>query len=145
MDHLLLARTALTSLCIIQAVATTAIDFSKTHATNPLWTGHARFHVVWQSSTIVLLSALEVGLIWLSAPFGAGRFYLAALLAALSPIGFFTAFLSRKLFAGTLSDPNGIAPVHVRLLGRVRSIDMNLVAVTLALLSLFAIVEIYRA
>jgi hypothetical protein len=90
---------------VIQAITTVLIDLSRTHATNPLWTGHARFHVVWQSSTVVFLSAVELILIWLTAPRLDARFYLAALLAALQPSGVLTAFLSRKCFADTLSDP----------------------------------------
>ena len=145
LDHVLLARIALSSLCVIQATASVRIDFSRTHATNPLWVGHARFHVVWQSSTVVFLSVAELFVVWVSGANQTERFYLAAVLAGLSPMGFLSAFLSRKLFAATLSDPNGIPPARVRLFGVVRSIDMNLVAVVAALFSLFAIVEIYRA
>jgi hypothetical protein len=92
----------------------------------------------------VFLSVVALFLIWVPGPYFAGRFYLAALLAALSPLGFLTAFLSRRLFAGTLSDPNGIPPAHFTLFGTVRTIDMNLTAVIAALLSLIAIIEIYR-
>ena len=144
LDHTLLARIALSSLCLLQAIASVAIDFSRTHATNPLWVGHARFHVVWQSSTVVFLSVVELFLVWVLGPNHAERFYLAAVLAGLSPMGFLSAFLSRKLFAGTLSDPNGIPPAHIKLFGAVRSIDINLVAVVAALFSLCVIVEIFR-
>jgi hypothetical protein len=125
-------------------MATVAIDMNRTHATNSLWPGHARFHVVWQGSTVVLLSIADLVLIWVSGPYSTGSFYFAALLAAISPIGFLTAFLSRRLFAGTLSDPNGIPPVRVSLFGTTRSIDMNLAAVIAALLALIAILGIYR-
>jgi hypothetical protein len=145
MDHLLLARGSLSFLCVIQAIATTAIDFNRTHATNPLWTGHARFHVVWQSCTIVLLSGLELVLVWSSGPDADRRFYLATLLAAASPLGFLSAFASRKLFKGTLSDPNGIPPAHLKIFGSTRDIDLNLVAVIVALISLSAIIAIYRS
>ena len=144
MNHVLLARIALSSLCVIQAIATVAIDFNRTHATNPLWTGHARFHVVWQSSTVVLLSGLEVVLVWRSGSYADAGFYLAALLAGLSPLGFLTAFVSRRMFGGTLSDPNGIPPARVRVLGKVREVDANLVAVVVAVVVLVAIVTIYR-
>jgi hypothetical protein len=126
LDHLLLARVALSCLCGIQAIATVAIDFNRTHATNPLWTGHARFHLVWQSATIVFLSALELLLIWFSGLNDTPAFYLALVLAALSPLGFLTAYVSRRRYAGTLSDPNGIPSARVRLFGDVRAIDMNL-------------------
>lgn len=145
MDHILLARTSLSCLCVIQAIATIAIDFNRTHASNPLWPGHARFHLVWQGITIVFLAGLEFALVWWPGPYADGRFYLAALLAALSPLGFVTAVASRKLFGGTLSDPNGIPVARLRLLGHVRSIDMNLVAVFAALVSLSAIVVIFRS
>lgn len=145
MNHPLFAEVALSFLCVVQATATVALDFNRTHATNRLWTGHARFHLVWQSSTVVLLSGLELFLVWVQGPLEAQRFYLAALLSAISPPGFSTAFISRALFGGTLSDPNGIRPVNVRLLGSVRAVDLNLAAVMLALLSVLVMIWIFRS
>ena len=144
MDHVLFARLSLSGLCGMQALATVMIDINRTHATNPLWTGHARFHVVWQSSTVVFLSAVELLLIWLM-PRSDSRFYLAALLAALSPMGFLAAWVSRRLFAGTLSDPNGIPPARLRIFGADRYVDLNLTAVIAALVSLLLILALYRA
>lgn len=128
---------------MVQGLATLAIDFNRTHATNPAWTSHARFHVVWQSVTVALLSALAFVLIWLHGPYQKDAFYVALLLTALSPLGFMIAFASRKIFWGTLSDPNGIRPVRLTLFGVVFSIDLNLVAVVVALLLLGAILAIY--
>ena len=145
MDRHFLAEVALTFLSVVQPIATVAIDFNRTHATNPLWPGHARFHVVWQSSTVVLLSMLGIFLIWHQGPYEAQRFYLAALLAAFSPLGFLIAFASRGLFGGKLSDPNGIPPVRLRLLGSVSTSDVNLAAVVIALLSILAMIWIFRA
>jgi ABC-type enterochelin transport system permease subunit len=54
------------------------------------------------------------------------------------------AVLSRHLFDRTLSDPNGIRPAHVKLFGSLRSVDLNLAAVVAALLSIAAIIWIYR-
>jgi hypothetical protein len=144
LNHLFLAHISLSCVCVVQALATVAIDFNRTHATNPLWTGHARFHVVWQSSVVLFLSGLELFLVWWPGPYADSSFYLAALLGALSPMGFLTAFAIRKLFGGTLSDPNGIPPARLNLFGSVRSIDMNLAAVIAALVSLAAIIAIYR-
>lgn len=140
MERTLLARLALSSLCTLQGVATIAIDFNRTHVTNPLWPGHARFHVVWQTLTVALLSIVELVLIWSGRT---GGFYLASLLAALSPIAFLMAFATRAQFGGTLSDPNGIPPARVNLLGTVRSVDVNLVAVVVALIALVLLVAIY--
>ena len=145
MNHHLTAQVALSLLWLGQAFATVTIDFNQTHATNPLWTGHARFHLVWQGGTVVLLAIVGLVLLWHPGPCEAQRFYLAALLAALSPLGFLAAFATRKLFGGTLADPNGISPARIKLLGSTRVVDLNVVAVFAALLSLFAMVWIYRS
>lgn len=142
MDHVLLARVGLSSVCAFQGVATVAIDCNRTHATNSLWMGHARFHVVWQTSTEALLSFVGLALIWSSGQHVA--FYLAALLVALSPLGFLVALVCRPLFGGTLSDPNGIPPLRLRVFGNVRCFDMNLVAVVVALVAIVTILWIYR-
>ena len=48
MTHQTVARVLLAALCGLQGLATPAIDLNRTHATNFLWPGHARFHIVWQ-------------------------------------------------------------------------------------------------
>jgi hypothetical protein len=142
-DHRFIACALLTCVCGIQGLATLAIDLHRTHATNPSWPGHARFHVVWQSMNAALLSALEIGLIWWHGPRAAPRFYLAATLASVSCFGFLLALFGRRFYGGTLSDPNGIPPARIAIAGRTLSIDLNFAAILAALLTLAAILEIY--
>jgi hypothetical protein len=47
-DSNIFARILLTVVTAGYAVAPLIADLNSTHATNPLWTPHARFHVVWQ-------------------------------------------------------------------------------------------------
>ena len=143
LNHAAFAQVSLSLLCTIQGLATLALDFNRTHATNPLWPGHARFHVVWQSVSVASFSILEVVLIWWQGPFQREGFYLASILAGVPPLGFLVAWLGRRIFKGTLSDPNGIPPARLTLRGRRISVDLNLVAVVAALLSLPVIVAIY--
>ena len=144
MNHHLIAKVALSVLLFVQAVATVVIDFNRTHATNPSWTGHARFHLVWQSVTVVLMSLLGFVLVCNTGPYESQRFYLGALLAPLSPLSFLIAFFSRRVFGGTLYDQNGIPPVHLNRDGSGPAIDLNLVAVVGALALLLAIIWIFR-
>ena len=143
MNRQLLARVSLSFLCGLQGFATLAIDFNRTHATNPTWARHARFHVVWQSVSVALLSVLELILIWLQGPYQRESFYLALLLAAISPLAFLIAFVGLKTYGGALSDPNGIPPVRLKLFRVVLSIDLNLAAIAAALVSIGVILEIY--
>ena len=39
-------------------------DFNPTHALNPLWSAHARFHVVWQVIITFCLAVLSLYLLW---------------------------------------------------------------------------------
>jgi hypothetical protein len=144
LDHRLVARVLLSLLCGAQGLGTIAVDVNRTHATNPAWVGHARFHVVWQTLTMVLLAIVEIGLIWGEVVGEGHGFYVAVVLAALGPVAFLLTWAGRKSFGGELSDPNGIPPVRVVLFGGVRLVDMNVVAVVGALAALGGIVAVYR-
>jgi hypothetical protein len=135
------ARAMLTGIAVTQGVATLLIDLGRTHATNPRWTGHARFHLVWQVSNLSLFAIVETALIWWRGPYSSERFYLAAVLTCISMLGFFAALASRKLYGGTLYDENGILPLRIRLKGRLVQLEMNTVVVAFALfLLVFAVV-----
>ena len=67
-DRILIARLLFTLMTVGWAVLTVVADFNKTHATNPKWTPHARFHVVWQISSYVGFGLLAFALIWWPGP-----------------------------------------------------------------------------
>jgi len=119
----------LSVLASMQGAASCAVDLNRTHATNPLWPGHARFHVVWQSCTFMLGAAIELALIWWAGPGMRSRFYLVAILTAIPLVGFVLAAIFRPLYRGTLRDANGVPPLRVRILSRVFELEGNAVAV----------------
>ena len=135
----LLARSIVTAVAAGQGLGPLLIDLNRTHATHPRWLGHARFHVVWQAFTLFLLNALAVALPWIPCPVAEARFYLAALLTAIPLAGFAIALLSRRLYAGTLHDPDGIAPVRM---GRFL-VDMNSALVAVAAVMLVIATAIF--
>lgn len=100
-------------------------DFNKTHATNPLWTGHARFHVVWQVLSYAGVGALSLYLIWTDGPAYLSQLRLACVLAAVVYGAFFATYFSMRLFGGRAYDDNGYLPIPVRLLGARLSLDLN--------------------
>lgn len=133
----------LTAVSAGQGVTPLFVDLNRTHATNPLWIGHARFHVVDQTVVMALLAVVEVALLWWIAPGSQFFFDLAALLTATPIAGFLIATFTRKLYGGTLRDPNGVSAVHLRIGGRTREIDVNLVLVTVGAAVLICAVWIY--
>ena len=145
MDHRIVARVLLSFVCALQGVATLAIDLNRTHATNPLWVKHARFHVVWQTVSVFILSAIEVALVWCRGPWMEQSFFLAMILAGVPMLGFLGAFAFRNAYGGALSDPNGIPPLRLAIAGKMLHVDMNLAAELVALFALGAIFAIYRS
>ncbi len=137
------ARILLTALAAGQGIAPLFIDLNRTHATNPLWPGHARFHVVSQTLTQTLAAAVEVALLWWPGPTLDQRFYLVAVLTALPMIGFFAAFFARGLYSGTLRDPNGMPIARIRARSGVVEFDMNLAILVVATVLLVAAVLAY--
>ena len=144
MTNQVIARGLLAALCCLQGLATLIIDLNRTHATNPEWPGHARFHLVWQTAAFAWLAVIEVLLVLAAGPLQDQRFYLAAILAGVPMLGFFAAFITRGLYKGTLSDPNGMPHLRITVRGSILRIDLNLVAEICGLLALAAIVAIYK-
>jgi hypothetical protein len=137
------SRVIVTAIAAGQGIMPVFIDLNRTHATNPLWTGHARLHLVQQVFTLLPAAAIEVGLLWWPGPILHARFYLAALLTATSLTGFLVAVLTRSLYDGTLRDPNGIPPMRFHLGSRIIVFDMNVPIVTLASVLLVGAVVVF--
>jgi hypothetical protein len=105
-----IARILLTLTVLGYALVTIKADFNKTHATNPKWTPHARFHVVWQILSYAGVGLVALYLIWVEGPQPLERLYLAAALSAAIYGAFFAAVLARPMFGGALYDDNGYLP-----------------------------------
>ena len=104
------ARILLTLVTVGYGFVTIKADFNRTHATNPAWTPHARFHVVWQITSYSGVALIALGLIWLKGPLPQERLYLSAALALAVYGAFFVAILACPLFGGKLYDENGYLP-----------------------------------
>jgi hypothetical protein len=136
LDRLLLARILLTLVTIGYSALTVKADFNKTHATNPLWTGHARFHVVWQITSYVGFALIALLLVWSPGAYAQKRLYLAGAFAAVVYGAFFITLLSMPLYGGRAYDDNGYAPFAVAGM----KWDANVTA--FSLLTLFLVVSI---
>jgi hypothetical protein len=127
-----IARLMVTAVSAGQGVTPFFIDLNRTHATNPLWTGHARFHVVQQTFWYLGAAAVEIAMLWLISPGGRLLFYLATFFNGAPILAFLIATLSRSMYGGTLHDPNGVQPARVRIGGQTREIDINILLIVAA-------------
>ncbi len=128
-----------TVIAIAIAVGPMIADFNKTHATNPLWTPHARFHVVWQVLTQAGVSLVILYLIWapgnapvVNAP--VTNIWIAATLNYVWGIAFFCTLASMSLFDGSLKDVNGIKPFRFNIAGYIWIVDTNLFGGTILMM-----------
>ncbi len=128
----LTARILLTIVTFFFGIIPSIADFNKTHATNPLWTGHARFHVVWQCLSYQVLAAFSLYLIWLH-PGDAGYALNFSMVLALAVfLGFWATLLNMDRFGGEPYDENGYPPIPVQFLGRTINIERNITAFGIA-------------
>ena len=105
------------------------VDLGKTHATNPLWTSHARFHVVWQVIIMFFLAITGLYFLWFSDATQSYSINLPFLFGLIVLGGFLLNVLVRHLYKGTLSDRNGVPPIFGK-------VDANLFGFTLGLVLL---------
>lgn len=137
-DHLFLARILLTLTTAGWAAATVIADFNKTHATNPTWTPHARFHVVWQISSYVGFGLLALALIWWPGPLAVERLALVALMSAIVYAGFFAALIAMPIYGGRAYDDNGYQPFDAPVPLIAKKWDVNITAFCIQLVLLAA-------
>jgi hypothetical protein len=107
---LIAAKILLTLTVLGYSLGTIKADINATHATNPKWTAHARFHVVWQVLSYSGVGLVALYLIWIDGPRPIERLGLAAALSAAVYGAFFSAVFSRPMFNGSLFDENGYQP-----------------------------------
>lgn len=106
----LTARILLTIATVGYGFVPMLADFNATHATNPEWPRHARFHVVWQVLGFAAVAVIALYLIWSGGPMLQERLYLAGALGLAGLFGFFAAMALRPLYGGGTYDTNGIQP-----------------------------------
>lgn len=112
-DQLLIVKILLTLVTLGYALVTLIADFNKTHATNPLWTGHARFHVVWQTLSYLGFAILALGLIWFPGPYVLERLFLVIGFASVIIGSFFISLLAIPIYGGDTCDKNGYSPIFI--------------------------------
>jgi hypothetical protein len=109
-----LARVLLTLTVVGYGLITVVADLNHTHATNPKWTPHARFHVVWQVLSYVGVGLVAMYLIWSEGPNPHERLYLTAALGIAIYGSFFAAVAARPIFDGALHDDNEYGLLKMR-------------------------------
>ena len=130
-DQNLWPRIIMTIMAAAIAIGPMFADFNKTHATNPLWPPHARFHVVWQVLTQAGISLVALVLLWRDSADYLMHLYLAAALIYVWLFTFFMTLASMRMYEGALRDVNGIEPFRFNIFGQVREVDTNLFGVVL--------------
>jgi hypothetical protein len=124
----LLARVLLTLVTLGYGFVTILADFNKTHATNPKWTPHARFHVVWQICSYAGFGLLALALLWWPGPYAAERLILVAVMGAIVYAAFFIAVFAMPLYGGGAYDDNGYQPFAAPLPIAAGRWDVNITA-----------------
>ncbi|ARN74548.1 DUF6640 family protein [Oceanicoccus sagamiensis] len=127
-DQNLLPRMLLTITSIALAIGPAVADFNKTHATNPLWPPHARFHVVWQVITNSSLCFMMIYVLWTPLVEQYNLQLILVLMvqgAILAPL--YITIASMGLFDGALKDVNGLRPFKFNIAGKIVELDTNVV------------------
>jgi hypothetical protein len=127
--NFLVGKIFITISTIIYGFVPLFVDLNKTHATNPLWTGHSRFHVVWQVMITFCIATLSLYFLWV-------RHYetengVISFILGLSVLGsFLLNVLIMKFYGGALADKNGVSKTF--------KINSNLLGFTIALVILIS-------
>lgn len=118
------ARWLITAATLAYGLGPFVIDMNRTHLLHPAWPGHARFHLLWAALSQLAVAGLALWLTWHEGPTTVWRCRLAAVIGLGLNAGFWGALVFKRLYRGTLHDPQGIPPLAGKY-------DGNLLAVIL--------------
>lgn len=130
-DQTLVPRLLFTLVAVMVSVGPIFADFNKTHATNPLWPPHARFHVVWQVLSQAGVSLVILSLLWRDAADYSTHIWTALVLNYVWLASFFATLASMPVYGGALKDVNGIKPFRFNIFGTIYLVDTNLFGATI--------------
>lgn len=88
-------------------------DANASHASNPAWAGHAKFHMVWFIAMMVALGGVNLYLIWGRKPVQFRDLALSAAFQGCTLIGFWTACVLVDVYGGLIFVPG----IHLRVFG----------------------------
>ncbi|MEM1401915.1 MAG: DUF6640 family protein [Pseudomonadota bacterium] len=138
------ARILISIVAVVLILGPAKADFNATHATNPLWTPHARFHVVWQVLYNSCVSLVVLYLVWTPSSEYLTHIYLALVLNYLWGGNFVLTLIAMPLFDGSLADVNGIKPFRFTIFGTEYLVDTNVfgcvILMSLNTIALFLVV-----
>tara|TARA_B100001057_G_C22741132_1_gene907797 strand:- start:492 stop:1046 length:555 start_codon:yes stop_codon:yes gene_type:complete len=127
-DPIFISNIILSALCLGLALIAPLIDFNESHATNPLWTGHARFHLVWQVNALAASGILVLFLLWIIP--SSMNLLISIVILYVWLLSFMFALLFMPIYDGKLNDVNGVPPIKISLINKQIEIDRNVQAIS---------------
>ena len=127
-DPIIIAKVILSALCLGLALIAPLIDFNESHATNPLWTGHARFHLVWQVNALIASGVLVLILLWMIP--STMNLLISIIILYVWLLSFMFALIFMPIYDGKLNDVNGVPPIEINFFGKKIEVDRNVQAIT---------------
>jgi len=107
-------------------------DFNASHALNPTWVGHARFHLVWLLGFMLLSGVANIYLVWFRRPFDVRNLWLSLAWQCCNLGGFWIACLLVPIYGGLIIVPGE----HVLVLGVDENVFVFSILSTLTLAAL---------